>query len=208
MTIIPKRGKLEGVKFHYLTVIKEAGRTSNGTIIYECLCKCGIITKVNSNSLRQGVTKSCGCWMIDNARKMFSTHGMSKTRIYKIWLGMIERCTKSNNKNYKKYGGKGIVVCSEWLLFEAFLRDMKEGYGDSLTLERINNNGNYEKSNCKWATYKEQADNRKTTIFLTVDGETKKLMEWAKISGINPNIIRQRVKTYKWSHKDAIYGRN
>lgn len=208
MCNIPKRGNLEGHSFHYLTVIKDIGRTNNGTIIYQCICKCGNITKANANSLRQGIIKSCGCWAKENARNKFSTHGLSKTRIYKIWCGMIERCTKIGNKNYDKYGARGIKVCAKWATFEGFYEDMKDGYDDTLTLERINNKGNYEKTNCKWATYKEQADNRRTTIYLTIDGVTKKLMEWSKISGTNPNIIRQRVKAYKWSHKEAVYGKH
>lgn len=204
---IPKRGNLEGFTFHYLTVLKDIGRTSNGTIVYQCQCSCGNMTNVNANSLRRGGIKSCGCFLVTNAKNMFTSHGMSKTRVYKIWVGMIERCTKAGNKNFKKYGAKGIKVCDEWLLFDRFYKDMRDGYDDCLTLERKDNKGNYEKSNCKWATYKEQADNRSTTIYLTIDGVSKKLMEWSRISGTNSNIIRQRIKRYMWSHKESVYGK-
>jgi len=207
MSDIPKRGNLEGFVFHYLTVVKDIGRTANGTIIYECKCKCGNATKANANSLRQGVTKSCGCFMAENARNMFKTHGMSKTRIYKIWCNMIDRCTRPGSTSYDRYGAKGITFCQRWADFENFYKDMKDDYKSHLTLERIDSKKNYEKSNCKWGTYKEQSENKTNTIYLTIDGETKKLMEWSRIVGVNPNIIRQRVKTYKWSHKEAVYGR-
>lgn len=137
MNNIPKRGNLEGCTFHYLTVVKDIGRTGNGTIVYECKCKCGNITKVNANSLRQGVIKSCGCWMKENARNLFQTHGMRKTRIYKIWSGMIQRCDNPNNSSYKRYGAKGIRVCERWYSFEEFYEDMKEGYESHLTMEHL-----------------------------------------------------------------------
>lgn len=207
MCDIPKRGKLEGHTFHYLTVFKDICRTSNGTIIYQCICKCGNITKANANSLRQGVIKSCRCWMKENARNLFQTHGMRGTRIYKIWAGIIQRCDNPKNTSYERYGAKGIKVCERWYSFEAFYEDMKEGYQAHLTIDRIDSKKHYEKANCKWSTCKEQSDNRSTTIFLTIDGVTKKLMEWSLVSGVNSKIIRQRVKTYKWSHKEAVYGK-
>src|SRR5690348_10297260 len=110
MCSIPKRGQLEGFTFHFLTVIKDIGRTNNGTIVYECLCKCGGITSVNANSLRQGVIKSCGCLAKETTSRLFKTHGMRKTRIYKIWSGMLQRCNNPKNSSYNRYGALGIKV--------------------------------------------------------------------------------------------------
>lgn len=199
---------LVGQKFTYLTPIEVIGRTGNGTVVYRCSCKCGNETTANANSLRTKVIKSCGClkkeW-IDS--KPFKTHGLSGTRIYKIWQGMLERCYKPNSTSYCRYGAIGIKVCDRWHTFELFYEDMKDGYADHLTIERKKSNQNYCKENCKWATYQEQNENRKSITFLTIDGETKRTMDWGKISGVSARIIRQRFNRYKWSAKEAVFGK-
>jgi len=208
--VFDKRCKdLTGEVFGYLTVLSPYGRTNNKTIIWECLCKCGKIHYTSTNSLNQRVVKSCGCLkkeMIDS--KPFRTHGMTKTRIYKIYQDMIARCTKPNNTSYPRYGAVGVKVCDRWLeSFENFYTDTKDGYADNLTLDRYPNvNGDYEPNNFRWATYQQQSENKKNTIYLVIDGERKTLMEWSRISGNNPRLIRFRINVLKWvDTKKAVF---
>jgi hypothetical protein len=197
--------KMIGQQVNYLTIVEDIGRTSNGTIIYRCICKCGNETKANSNSLRTGNIKSCGCYAIENAKKLFTTHGMRKTRIYSIWCNMISRCCNENSPSYKRYGSRGITVCEEWIAsFEKFYEDMSDGYRDDLSLEREDNNGNYNKNNCKWATKKEQARNRRSNVLVTINGRTMCVEEWSEISGINSQLIRGRL-TNGWSGDKAVF---
>jgi len=188
-------------KFGRLTVIEPVGYTNNRTIVYKCLCDCGNYHYASTNSLTQYVIKSCGCLnkeRIDS--KPFKTHGMSKTRIYKIWSDMIARCTKASNISYSRYGAIGTKVCDRWLhSFDNFYEDVKNGYEDHLTLDRFpNTKGDYEPNNFRWATYQEQSENKKNTIYLTIDGDRKTLMDWSRISGQSPRLIRFRINTLKW----------
>ena len=124
---------------------------------------------------------------------MRRTHGMSHSRLHNIWLSMRQRCEKPHCSTYHKYGAKGIRVCREWSSFEAF-RDwsLANGYKDDLTIDRVNPNGNYEPSNCRWVTQKEQQNNRTNNVLLTYKGETHGLVEWEKITGIPYHILYDR----------------
>lgn len=118
---------------------------------------------------------------------MRRSHGMSHTRLHNIWLTMRQRCFKPNSSGFKKYGAKGITVCDDWKhSFESF-RDWaySNGYKDDLTLDRINPKGNYEPVNCRWATQKEQQNNRSNNVYLTYKGETHSLIEWCEITGMS-----------------------
>ncbi|HRP30461.1 MAG TPA: hypothetical protein PKV73_01150 [Agriterribacter sp.] len=133
---------------------------------------------------------------------------MSGTRIYKIWQDMIARCYKPNNASYLRYGGVGVSVCDRWRnSFDNFYIDVKDGYKDHLTLDRYpNDRGDYEPNNFRWATYQQQSENKKSTIYLTIDGETKTLMDWSRLSGVSPRLIRFRIKNLKWTDvKMAVY---
>ena len=141
-------------------------------------------------------------------------HGMRHTRIYNIWRTMRQRCSNPNCINYHNYGGKGIVVCDEWdKSFEVFYEwAMANGYEDGLTIDRINSNGNYEPSNCRWASYKQQANNKTSNRLVEFNGEVHTLGEWASITGIRLATIWNRLKL-GWSIEDAltikpIVGRN
>lgn len=163
---------LKGRQFGRLTVIEESGRKHN-RITWLCKCECGNEAILTSNRLlhSQG-TKSCGCLRSETSAKKAMSHGMAKTRIYEIWSSMKKRCENKKNKNYKRYGGRGITVCERWQNFEGFYEDMKVGYEDHLTIDRKDNNGNYEPSNCRWSTQQEQMSNYSRNRFITINGET------------------------------------
>lgn len=196
------RINLIGQKFGRLTVIS-FHETESGDTFFNCKCDCGKDVVVRGQDLKRGSTKSCGC-----LKKEFvpsnKTHGMSKTRLFKIWSGMRQRCNNKNNPKYKVYGGRGITVCDEWNDFSNFMNwSYKNGYNDTLTIDRIDPNGNYCPSNCRWSTLKEQANNTRSTVFLTYKGEKKPASEWSKITGIPQDTLTKR-KRNGWSDEECI----
>lgn len=129
---------------------------------------------------------------------------MTNTPLHKIWMRMNKRCNNPNYESYHRYGGRGIKVCERWNLFENFYEDMKDGYSTGLTLERDNNDKDYSPNNCRWATKKEQANNRHTNRLLTCEGVTKTLMQFSESSGVPRTCIEKRISA-GWDIKDAIF---
>lgn len=186
----------QGKKYGKLLVIKlDNLRNKCGAAMWICRCDCGRITSVEGSSLRRGLTKSCGCFSSESTAKRETTHGMSKTKIHETWLGMRDRCKNKNNINYKNYGGRGIKVCKRWEKFENFYEDMGERPSKKHSLDRVNNNGNYEPSNCRWATREEQLNNKRTNRYLSFNGKKMTVTQWAKELLVSPNTIFNRVKS-------------
>ena len=159
-----------------------------------CKCDCGNSSVVSVSDLRRGHTKSCGCLRAD----MNTTHGVYNTKLYRIWHEMQRRCNDHNKAAYKRYGGRGISVCNEWDDPKVFYDwAMANGYKKGLQIDRINNDGDYEPNNCQWVTAKENCNNRQTNVTVELDGQTKTVMEWSRITGIPHSTIRGRIKAGK-----------
>lgn len=174
-----------GNRFGKLTALRPCGKNRFGHRSFECRCDCGNEIAASISDLFRGHKKSCGCARAEANKARLTTHGKTKTRAFKTWLHMKERCLNKNCKQWKHYGGRGIKICSKWEnSFEAFFADM----GDrpkNLTIERIDNNGDYRPGNCRWATQKEQNQNYRRCLFFTINDETLNLKQWSNRLGIN-----------------------
>lgn len=188
---------LAGMRFGKLTVIERAENILVGKqskTAWRCKCDCGNETVVITQYLKKGDTKSCGC--IQREATPNKRHGFSKTRLYGIWSGIIGRCCNSKNHAYRNYGGRGIRICDEWRNdFLAFYKwAYANGYREGLTIERKDVNGNYEPSNCIWATMQEQANNTRRNKILTLNGESHTVAEWGRITNLGAQVIRNRLR--------------
>jgi hypothetical protein len=178
---------------------KTYGTQGKTVKMVECKCDCGRVCTTSAEHLRNGKATSCGCYRTE----FFTTHGQSETREYWIWSSMIQRCTNPENKAYPKYGGRGITVHKRWLSFENFIKDMGQRPSESLSLDRLDNNKGYSKSNCKWRTDKQQCRNTRRNHFLTHKGKTRCLAEWGEVTGIKAACLRARLKR-GWSIVRAL----
>ncbi len=185
-----------GKKFGRLTILKIDHIAENGQTYVLCKCECGTKKIINFGSISAGLIVSCGCRQKEIQKYGSITHGKSYTRIYNIWCVMKTRCYCKKYREYKNYGGKGVIICEEWLnSFEAFYNwAMSHGYTDKLSIDRIDNNGNYEPSNCRWADRKTQSRNISRNINITHNGETHILKDWAEILGIDYRKMWYRYK--------------
>lgn len=198
---------LTGRRFGRLVVVGKSHKNENRLWFYECVCDCGEERIIRGNSLTQSKnpTRSCGCLQREHAVRSGKNakarnvirHAMSRTRFYKIWSGMKERCNNPNSTEFSRYGGRGITYDPRWERFENFFEDMKEDYKDDLTLDRIDYNGNYTKENCRWADFFVQNRNTSFNRIIEFDGIKRTLAEWAEISGINYQTLRGRLNRGK-----------
>jgi hypothetical protein len=194
---------LTGQRFGRLEVIGRAGANKSGNAQWLCRCKCGAEKVIEGSNLRSGNTQSCRCLRIEKSK----THGHAckgnETFLYTKWQNMKARCNNTKGNKYKDYGGRGIRVCDRWLTFENFLSDMGYPPTKKHTLERIDVNGDYEPSNCRWATHLEQAQNKRDSRFLCFNGQRLVISEWAKITGIAYGTIRRRLES-GWSAEKTL----
>ena len=202
---------LTGQRFGRLLVIRRGENTTRGQAQWVCKCDCGNTKQIASASLVKGATKSCGCLRKEMTKQRGlnnKTHGLSKKRLYYEWVGMRQRCTyEKDTKEYANYGGRGITVCDLWMNdFLAFAKwALANGYKDNLTLDRVDNNRGYSPENCRWATVKQQSNNRRTNRILEYKGKRLTLTEWSEILGINKNTILSRLRR-GWSVEKSLMG--
>jgi hypothetical protein len=200
--------RLDGRRFGRWLVVgpsrsQRFGALGKPKIQWFCRCDCGAERWVFSDVLRRGGSLSCGCLCREISRSR-GTHYMSKTPIYRVWRSMISRCENSNNSQFHLYGGRGVTVCRRWReSFAAFRDDMGQKPTSSHSLDRIDNNGNYEPGNVRWATAKEQAANLRKNVNLTHDGETLCVSAWARKTGLREQTLRRRL-SLGWSHEKAL----
>ncbi len=198
---------MTGRKIGELTVISYEYTIRRGhcSIAYwKCKCSCGNEKIVAGTELRAGRTRTCGGTV--HRKEWQKKHGLTNSRIHQIWTAMKQRCYNQNADNYNRYGGKGVTVCDEWKEnFQAFYDwAMANGYRDDLTIDRIDSNGDYEPSNCKWSTNLEQANNKRCNINITYNGETHTIAEWSRITKIPYGTLRRRIVDAKWDIETAL----
>ena len=190
------RNKIDvtGQKFGKLTAIECIGQDKNRKTQWLCLCECGNTVICALNNLRKGNTQSCGCLRSEKIKSTCITHGKRQTRLYNIWSLMKNRCKDKTNKNY---GGRGITVCEEWKNnFEAFEQwALKNGYSDSLSIDRINNNKGYSPKNCRWTTVKTQARNRRTNHFVNYNNKSYLITDLAQKLKCSRQTIARRYES-------------
>ena len=195
----PQALDLVGDRYGRLTVVSRAPNSGSHGRRWNCACECGGATVASVGNLRSGAVESCGCAQREAAarscRARSVTHGMTRTRLYTIWRAMKARCERSTNVGFSAYGGRGISVCAEWSSsFEAFKAWAESnGYYDDLSIDRVDVNGNYEPANCRWATPKQQSNNRRSSKLLTIAGETRTLQQWSDASGLKAGTILYRI---------------
>lgn len=192
-----------GERFGRYVVLREVERAGRARR-FLCRCDCGTEKVVRLNHLRRGTIRSCGCLAKDRIRETKTTHGMfvgardingRRTRLYTIWMNMRRRCSSPVSDPGRRYVGRGIQVCHEWQDFATF-RDwsLAHGYRDDLTIDRIDNDGNYEPSNCRWIPLADQARNRSSTRLVTHAGRTQTLTEWSEELGMTRATLRRRLE--------------
>jgi hypothetical protein len=181
-------------RFGKLTVLSRATGMVANHRSWLCVCDCGETVTHRANRLLSGHVKSCGCFK-GTSEAVPHTHGMSKSAEYRTWRHMINRCYREKDREYPQYGGRGIKVCDQWRQsFEAFFADMGHRPSAGHSIDRIDNNGNYEPGNCRWATRAEQCRNRRSNVLIEHDGQRKTVIEWSESTGLSYMTIYKRHK--------------
>lgn len=204
----PRFQNLTGQIFGRLTVCGYLGRAHSSSL-WLCRCLCGNDTSVSASHLKSGHTQSCGCFRVEVHKATPLTHGESRgtnrTKEYSVWRGIITRCENPNFRYWADYGGRGIKVCERWRnSFVDFLADVGRAPSPKHSIDRINNDGDYEPSNVRWVTSAEQAKNRRSNILVDYNGNTVILAEACRLAGVDYKRTLQRIRVYGWSFDDAI----
>ena len=198
-----KKGMYVGYQVGRLTVTKELG--SNGKKkLWECTCECGNKVIHSTAKLNFGKTRSCGCLKLETGEKLKKYNARDR-KLYIRWNNIQERCYNPNNSAYKNYGGRGIKMCPEWEHDFYSFRDwaIQNGYDESLSIDRIDNNKDYSPDNCRWTNDKNQCNNRRSNHYITIDGVTKTMMEWSEYYGIKYETVQSRLER-GWLDVDAV----
>lgn len=194
---MPKALDLRGRQFGRWTALERVG-TKNRHPLWRCRCECGTEGNVSSTNLVSGHSQSCGCLSIDVATERLTRHGHTSNDAmspeYRTWNGMWRRCTNPGEESYPRYGGRGIRVCARWRTFENFLSDMGQKPAPEYTIERANTDGDYEPGNCRWATMREQMRNMSRNHLVTIEGETRCLIDWCERIGISYATVKTRMR--------------
>lgn len=194
------------IKHGRITLLKELDPICRARM-FLCQCDCGKVWPVALRYIKSGMTKSCGCLKAE-LRKLPRSHGMSgrfnKSTEYKIWASMIQRCTNAKEWAFQYYGGRGITVCDRWRKFENFYADMGPRPSKELSLDRIDPNGNYEKSNCRWATKSEQSYNRRVAKLYDINGRKLNIQEVSELTGLNKSTLKYRLNRSGWPLEKAL----
>jgi hypothetical protein len=193
-------------KFTRLKALYVSGTNKDRHKIWHCICDCGNELDVSIDELVSENTKSCGCLRLDAIKEKCTIHGESGSRLYCIWSGMKNRCYSERNKHYKNYGGRGIKVCDEWKeSYENFhIWAIQNNYHYSLTIDRIDNNGNYEPSNCRWSTMKEQNNNRRSNVYFVYNGKKQTLTQWCEELKLNYGVVNSKINRGGTSIQKAL----
>lgn len=193
-----------GQRFGQLTAVVYTGMDVNHKSLWLWRCDCGIEKVTRSNDVVSGQIISCGCFQRQHAGDWKRVHPKHNKRTYRSWRGMHARCTNPKRKAWINYGGRGITVCERWQTFAHFYADMGDP-PEGMSIERIDVNGNYEKENCRWATAREQARNRRNNRRITYGGHTRLLVEWAEELGMPASRLRERLYHLGWPVEEALY---
>ena len=196
---------IKGERFKHLIAIEELPeRTKDGKIVYLCKCDCGNNRKVKATELRNGKVTSCGCVHGNKRYNNFSMENPDDKRLYRIWKDMLRRCEDQRREDYTRYGARGVKVCIEWQDFNKFLEwSRNNGYSNGLSIDRVDTDGNYEPSNCRWTDNKTQANNKRNNHILTYLGKTQSMAAWASEMDISYSALRARLRR-GWSTEKAL----
>ncbi len=198
--------------FHNLTgrrfsswVVESYGGRNKRTAYWNCRCDCGVVRTVVGATLVAGTSKNCGCVSVPKLiarNKAVARHGLSHTKVHRTWAAIRTRCEQPNSKDFKRWGGRGIKVCERWHTFENFLADMGMPPTEKHSIDRIDNNGDYEPGNCKWSTWTEQASNRRSSRIIEFKGRSQTVTQWAEELGIPMGTLFSRLR--KWDTLRAL----
>ena len=201
---MPSPLDISGCEYGFVTVLGRVKSTGHNNSVWQCRCRCGTVRTFYKQQLTKYPNVNCGCQTARLLSERHRKHGKSKSLVYKAWAAMKDRCFNPANTHYYAYGGRGISVCDRWRdSFDSFLADMGDR-PDGFTIERIDTNGDYEPGNCRWASRKEQQNNRRCNVRLEIDGVTKTISEWSEYSGVHRSVVVSRIRR-GWTARDAVF---
>lgn len=203
-----KKLDLVGKKFGRLTVLRFSNMNKHHKSCFVCKCDCGNEIITVGAGILSGNTLSCGCLKKDTWQKVIRKHNLYNTKLYKTYHNMKNRCNNKDTKDYYLYGGRGIKICKEWSdpkngFINFYEWSLKNGFGDKMSIDRIDVNGDYSPENCRWATTEQQARNKRTNHLISYNGETHCIREWEELLGVNKHSIQTRI-TNGWDIKSAL----